>query len=328
VPTVVDPHRHSRAVVILAVLTVLLGAELGTRALAHRLPAPRTWSTPEAQVKVAQMERRRAGGRTGGTVFVGTSLMEAAADPTRYPGDSYNASLAGLGLRTLRWWTANVVVPDLRPATVVLGLTTRELNANDAGRNALEDAFFDAPAVRRLTGRERPLDAADRIAGRLSELVRYRRVLRRPSVLFERDPDGVDGDIEFDAGGAATFFRHATFDAGPAAERSVRATALHQFRVGERELDELRAMITELRRAGTRVVVVDMPVSDVYPRWHPGGEATYRAAARRLDTTARAAGAEVLRPGVWPESLFADPFHLNGAGTARFTALLAQEVQR
>jgi hypothetical protein len=91
-------------------------------------------------------------------------------------------------------------------------------------------------------------------------------------------------------------------------------------------LAELRTFLADLRRAGIDVVVIDMPVSNVYVGWHPGGEATYDAATTRLDATAAAAGARVLRPGVWSERYFSDPFHLNGAGAARLTAVLARQL--
>jgi hypothetical protein len=82
-------------------------------------------------------------------------------------------------------------------------------------------------------------------------------------------------------------------------------------------------MLTTLQRQGIAVLLVAMPVTAALVALHPGGAPTYQAAIATYASIARGSGARFVVPGVWPDIQFADPVHLNGVGTARFSQYLA-----
>lgn len=304
---------------VLAALVVLGAAEAAVRVAEPALAAPQRWSTQEAQYKVGQMRDVPP----GGVVFAGSSMMDMAGDAGRLP-HAYNAALRGASLVMTEKWLELAVVPALRPRVVVLGVSTRELNANDGAQATTTERFLDAPAVRRLTGRETALDRAERWGERFSALLRYRTVLRRPGDLFAKG-GAVEG-ATIGADGHDDSFRQRSYELDDAARSFFAREPLHDFAVGTAQLQSLRRTVEWLRRRGIDVVVVAMPVTADYAALHPGGTPTYEAAIARLRDTAVGAGARWVDVGIWPTRLFADPMHVNGAGAARFTDRIAELV--
>jgi len=76
------------------------------------------------------------------------------------------------------------------------------------------------------------------------------------------------------------------------------------------------------------VLVVKMPATAHYVTLHPRGRLDDDTFGQTLRREAAAAGSTFLDLGVWPDAQFADPAHLNGAGAARFSALMRDEVAR
>lgn len=302
---------------VLAALLVLGTAEAAVRVAEPALAEPQRWSTQEAQYKVEQMRELPP----DGVVFAGSSMMGMAGDASRMP-HAYNAALRGASLAMTEEWLELAVVPTLRPHTVVLGVSTRELNANDGAQATSTKLFLDAPAVRRLTGRETVLDRAERWGEQVSALFRYRTVLRRPGDLFAKR-DTVEG-ATIGADGHDDSFRRRSYELDDAGRAFFAREPLHDFAVGTAQLQSLRRTVQWLRDRRIDVVVAAMPVTADYAALHPGGTPTYEAAIGRLHDTAVRAGARWVDFGIWPTRLFADPMHVNGAGAARFTDRIAE----
>lgn len=310
------PDR-ARLWVVVGLLTVVLGGELGVRAIDHRLPEPQRWSTPETQFKVGQMNVVGAVELVG----VGSSVVDVAFDPTAVGREAYNAALGAGTMGMVSAFTRDVVIPALDPETVVVGVNPRELNANAPGLADIERRFFDAPAARETFGHESLLDTVDRLAGEISYLVRYRSVLRDPDNLI--DPKPPWGGAITGSSGMYRGMLDAEYNGGPEAIRRLRNGPLHDFELGERQRAELHALLEELRTDGRRVLLVTAPVTDDLVAVYPGGRADHDRFVLAMETLAREVGVEFLATGIWDESLMADPLHTNGAGARRFTEMVA-----
>ncbi|HEU5082085.1 MAG TPA: hypothetical protein VFU14_02005 [Acidimicrobiales bacterium] len=303
--------------VLLGVLLAVLVAEGAVRAAADRLPDPQRWSTPETQYKVDQIAGR-AGVRT---VAVGSSVVDVALDPEALGPDAYNAALGAASIGMVDTFTRQVVVPRLDPEVVVVGVSSRELNRNAPEQRRIEADFLDAPAVRELLATESTLDTAERVAGEVSALVRYRSVLRDPESWL--DPQPAWDDTVTSADGLYLGFLEESYEAGPAVLRRLRRGPLHAFEVGDRQVATLRALLSDLRSQGRRVLLVATPVTRDYVDLLPGGQADHERFTALAERVARRAGAEFVDAGVWPERLMADPLHVNRAGVQRFSDLIA-----
>lgn len=303
--------------VLLGVLLLVLVAEAAVRVAADRLPEPQRWSTPETQYKVDQMADLD-GVRT---VAVGSSVVDVALDPDALGPDAYNAALGAASIGMVDTFTREVVVPRLDPEVVVVGLSSRELNRNAPEQRRIEADFLDAPAVRHLLGTESTLDVAERVAGELSALVRYRSVLRDPESWVDPRP-AWDGTVTGDDGLYLGFLDE-SYDASPAVRRRLRRGSLHAFEVGDRQVATLRALLTDLRSQGRQVLLVTTPVTREYVDLLPRGQVDHERFTALAEEVAQSAGVRFVDAGVWPDQLMADPLHVNRAGVQRFSELIA-----
>jgi hypothetical protein len=321
-------RRRHLALVLLSALVVLAVAEGAVRARASSLPEPRRWSGPEMQVKedrIAELEA--AGGAL--VVLLGSSTVDAALDPSRMagPGDGrpvYNAATGAGSIDMISTWAREVAVPRLRPHTVVLGLASRELTPHDTEQQRHTAEFFDSPAVRHLTDREPLLDRVERRLSAWSYVVRYRNVLRQPHQLWGSHRTGEFGEVVA-ADGQFEGFRAGRYVPSPEQARFVRRI-LRDYEIGRHQLGVLRDLLAHLRSHVERVVVVNMPVTADYVSLHPRGARDYDAYVDVLRAEADRAGAELVDAGVWPDELFADTAHVNGAGSQRLTALVDEHL--
>jgi hypothetical protein len=320
----VAPRRRRRltTVPIVVTLVVLLLAELIVRVEASRLAPPQTWLTPEAQVKVDQMHALKRAGKTGGVVFLSSSVLDVGVDPGVFASQSgtslpvYNGSLSGANMDELRWWADRIVVPVLRPKLVVVGLSSREFNANDPQAQRLAAQFFDAPSVRQIDGRETLSQRLERYAGDISYLFRYRKSLRRPSQVLHRN---------------ATIQLQARYFSSPLGQEMVlsqqkfrrdldaefAATFTNKFEVSASKVAVFTGLLEDLRRSGAIVVVVDAPVTQEYVNVHPRQQVDYAAYRQAIKQSATSAGLRTVSFPVWDPAWFADPVHLNERGAAR-----------
>lgn len=322
------------AVVLAMVVVVVGGAELGARALGAYLPEALLWTDNSTQVKVAQMDRlsRRLG--CVDVAFVGNSMTRDAVDPRTFTSadaphrSAYNAALDAATPALLEQWTLDQVVPRLDPATVVLGLSSFDLNDNARIAASALDSYQSAPLSRRdLFGRlQRPfVEHAD--------LFRYRSELRDPLALWagiqrlrrgeksERlSTGGIDGIIGPDGEGLSR--RALRYRGSVGLQRFDQTELLNDFAIGGAQTVAAANLIEGLRDQGIAVVLMLLPVTQDYIGLHPNGPADFERFLTRARGLATATGATLVDAHDWATSdaVFADTHHLNGRGALAFSA--------
>lgn len=320
---------YGRAIVV--ALAVVLLTELALRLSAPLLPPPQVWPYPEVQSKAVEMTdlSRKSG---AGTVFVGSSIVDVGLDPAAYDAlgrqarPTYNAGLLSGSLGEVQVWTQDFVVPALRPSTVVIGVSPRELNGGDPTLAGIDHAFTDSAEVRRVTRRETPAMAVDRLLRRFSYLFRYRSLLRQPHQLWQsRNHPASLVDIT-NEGMETTMLSRSHRVLTPVVVQQF--SPLQAYRFGPDRIGLLTDLVGHLRAAGIRVVVLDMPTSADALALLPRHESDYADYNERVQAAVRAAGGEYVAAGIWPVDEFVDPVHVNGAGAARLTRLLHDQVYR
>ncbi|MGH2726758.1 MAG: hypothetical protein ACRDKS_07250, partial [Actinomycetota bacterium] len=314
---------------IIVALIVLAAAERTLRATASSLAPLNSWNDWEATNKVERMDALAARGGAS-VVFVGSSMVNAAADPALFSRllgvkrPAFNAALNGASARLIDLWTLDVVVPRLRPKVVVIGLSSRELNDNGFASARIFRAVRRSPGGRSIAGDLSPTERIQSIGERALYLVRYRTRLRHPSTLTA-DPEvkrpatvGPLGVLD-----ALRIFDHATYRVPERFRDEVFPQSLDGFVMGGKEFDALGHLVSTLITQKIRVVLVEMPVTDDTIAAHPQGANDYRRFEDVVGIFARSTqlvDADAWFPGT---SDFADPMHLNGTGREEFTRRLA-----
>jgi lysophospholipase L1-like esterase len=338
-PTAVHPspttarRRHQFPVALLVAVLVVVAGEGAVRAFASRLDPPLRWQNWEAQNKVARMDDLAARGGAS-VVFMGSSTVNAAADPLQFarlrPSSRppFNAALNGADARLDERWLLDVVVPRLRPDVVVLGISSRDLNDNASHRQLR--LYLASAAGRRAMGLESLTDRFERRAEELSYLVRYRTTLRRPSQVWR------GGDRFRDAARVAPLgqlfalriYANAPYTITSSFRAVARRDSLHRFAVGGEQTAALRRVVARLRAQGVDVVLVTMPITVDGIALHPEGPQDYERFRTVRDRLVAETGVRSLdlTPEFPSTKGFFDPFHLNGAGRARFTEALASRL--
>jgi hypothetical protein len=312
---------------VAAVVVVLLAAEVAVRAVEDRLPPPSGWISDEYPRKVARIDDLAAHGGAG-VVLLGSSVMDVAVDPAglSVPRGAYNAGLIGATPRIVDAWGRNLVVPKLRPDTVVVAISSRDLNGNGVGMASTDELFEGSAGGRWLLGTQSLADRAEWWLDRHSALLRQRQNLRRPlEALGHYDPPDRNF-TQLTDGGLETHLLDTTYRDDEAARAFFRREPMRDFAVTDDQLGALRRLVGSLRGDGIRVVVLDVPVTADYVSLHPHGAADYDAYERAIDAVGADFDADVLRPGVWPTELFSDALHLNGDGVRRLTAELDRHL--
>ncbi len=316
---------------IVAALVVLVLAEIALRVAAPKLGPLNTWNDWEATRKVEVMDALAAKGGAS-VVFVGSSMTNAALDPLLYsqlsgaPRPAFNAALNGAGTRLFDLWTLRVVVPRLRPKVVVVGLSSRELNDLGSSSEHAYESVRGSPGGRSVATDLSPTEWILR-AGDQSYLVRYRQRLRSPSTLFDTPPGAGRASVgPLGQLAALRIFNRPQYLTEDFHKNVVPRT-LARYSVGGRALSSLRHMVEELTAAKIRVVLVEMPVTQDAIDAHPRGADDYRLFEQILGTFA--SRTQVIDAHAWFEGTaeFADPFHLNSKGRARFTQQLDAETE-
>jgi hypothetical protein len=316
------PRRGVRHALLLTILVLVL-AEAGARSVVPRLPEEPVWGTGQLDIKVAQMARLG----TADVVVVGSSVGGVAVDPVRLEelgaGPVYNASIVGSSPRTWERWLGEVVLESLQPRMVVLVVSPRELNDAGVEQAAALTAYVESEGRRRHLGATAPWHETVLSS---SALVSHRGVLRQPStwagLLGARDPSASAERIG--AQGENLTRRSWAYRNTEEFQLLAATPALHDFATGGIEIASLERTIAAVRSAGAVPVVVDMVVLEselldgrLHARFAEGHAALAEGMGRH--------DVPVLHPPRWLRDPvhFGDPFHLNGAGTERFTAWLA-----
>lgn len=317
----------TRSLAVVALL--LLVVELGARSVADELPTPMRWASAEEQVKADDLQR--LSDQPGGTIFLGSSMMDAAVDPAQFvaeagtPPPAYNAALLGADTRIMRLWSEGFVVPTVDPSVVVVGVSCREVT-EEAAQDAQFAQFLDSRAMRERLGTLHTLDRVDDAVGSVSALVKHRVELREPLNLTGRDRRSND---EFTIGkdGRDEHFLDREYPPAEKLEEVLYRPDVETLDIAADKVEALAGLVDDLEADGAEVWVVNMPITQDFVEYMPAPSGqSKRVCWNLLDETATTAGAQYLEAGVWEKDLFADPIHLNREGSRRFTSWLAEEV--
>ncbi|MCB1017068.1 MAG: hypothetical protein KDB10_18410 [Acidimicrobiales bacterium] len=324
------------AIVAGMVLLVLALGEIGARAFSPYLPEPLLWSDRSTQVKVAQMDRLRREQGCVDVAFVGNSMTRDAIDPATFSAadpdhhSAYNAALDAATPALLSRWTLEEVEPRLDPATVVLGLSSFDLN--DEARiaaSALES--YDTATLSRgdLFGRLQAPFVEH------SDLFRFRNELRDPTEVWsgiqrlrrgettERlTADGIDGIIGPDGEGLSR--RDLRYTGSVSIQRFAQTELLNDFDLGGVQIAAAEGLVSELHERGVEVALVVLPITEDYVGLHPDGGADYQRFLVATQRLAERTGAVLVDAHAWApgDASFADTHHLNGDGALAFSAAL------
>lgn len=323
--------RRSAVLVVLVALGVLLLAEGTVRVLAGPLNEPQVWRDKETAAKAAQIA---AVGEAGGAdiVLLGSSMTNAAVDPVALarslgtPRPVYNAALNGASVRSMATWLEEVVIPELQPRLVVVGLSSRELNGRGINQAEELSSFSSSPAIERLTGSGGWMGRLERAVDDASALFRYRTVLRRPLDAFD-DAKGPPRPAQVLLPNgvlrALHVFEKTDYRVTAAFRTRIAGRVLNDYAIGDAELAALADLLDTAGDAGVEVAVMLMPITADAVAMHPDGAEDQALFDATITTATEGHRLIDLRRSFEDLSLFADPLHLNGRGRHDFTLALA-----
>lgn len=329
-PRLPSGGRRRTVIVLLSALAVLLTAELALRAAGGAIPPPAHWGDPFADAKVDQI--RRMG--TADVVFVGSSIANAGLDPVPLEElglRSFNAGQPGTGLRAWRGWLDEVLLPELHPELVIVGVSIRDYS--DANLDAGWVRLNEAPAFRTRTGEATALERLDVWASQQSRLVSRRSALRQPATtLAWARGEQIDGWPQQQLTRSG---RYLGYDDREYAERQSRDDRLREhsfvdFRAGPRSTDMLGEILQLVRGRGAEPVVVRMPAMEgrlVERDLLPADEVErYPGELRRVTAEQDVLLIDLADHNDRPE-LFADYYHLNRTGVRTVSAAIVEALQ-
>jgi hypothetical protein len=301
---------------------VLVLAELIARVLAPGLPNP-DWNFQQTDEKFAEMEALAASGTTVDTVFVGNSSVDIAFDAELFLQasgiDSFNAALNGSSMQQIEAWTTEVVVPLLQPETVIIGISSRDLNdASSSNREVFENYSTSRGRAKFLSEETLGQRVQARLAS-VSALVEISPFIRDPaSLITQYNPDG-----------PGTFIPPEEYSPRAIDITRTRERALNDFTVGGHEFAALERLLADLKAQGIIVVLMEMPfVEEDYLPLHPDGSEDYQEFSEMLAATTSAAGVPLIdfTQYDWTKAEFYDFNHVNSTGKVRINQLLAESL--
>ncbi len=315
--------RATWRVILIVALVMVLGAEMAGRVVSAQSSFGETLLPrllDEHRDNAA--DRAEAGIKTD-ILFFGTSTAGAAFDPNLVVDQAaYDLWWAGAGTETLDAFAESFALTLFDDAeTVVVGVTSREMN--DA--RAAENAAVLADATRSLSWRRvadrSALTRTELVAGRYSVLVRHRSDLRRPTswvswMLVNQTAEGLTTDET----GRLTRYRDRPEPVMTDGDIAREELALADYSVGGPQADGLASLLRTLE--GKRVLLVFLPVSYAdYGPLHPDGRANIDEARDVVERLAEEGGVDFLDASDLGEDrlLFGDANHLNQAGSEILT---------
>ena len=284
-------------------ILVLAAAEGGLRAIGDRLPVRTDWPTIETGIKYELLRQLPS----ADVVFLGSSITEAAIDPREFVhasgvGSAFNAGLPFSSPYSNEWWLNEVVLENVEPKLVVIGVT-----AWSGGQHADRDPLL---AALRVTpgSRDDPHDsplALFRQTGLLSEWDRRMADERVKAHLTELGHQ--TGYYERSIDDATPF----GLPTGPAEMPNDEAAAVGR-------------MIDTLNERGIDAMVL------IEPGRSPGDNGTldyerYVSSVLRHEDDWGVPVVDSFHRA-WDSSFFADLAHFNRLGTESFTAYMAQTI--
>jgi hypothetical protein len=316
-------------ITLVSVVVALAVGEVALRLAGLRLRPLTEWRNWEIHHKVTAVnDLAREGGAS--VVAVGSSMINAAVDPDRLSvlmdrtRPAFNAGLNGAGTRLLELWTLRVILPQLRPDILLIGLGSHEVSSGNSVAKRLLDALLTSTAWRDLEG-DGPLgDRLIRWGEKRSLLVRYRRYLGRRRMFRDTPTRRSSTCRRLGTPRAILLFRFRSYRSD---DRQIEIwnELLNEFEVGGEEMAALDRLITGVRAAGVVPVLVRMPVTEDWVALHPKGTSDFEQFERTLSTFARERAVPYadLAQQFSSHDDYADPVHLNGQGLLRFTEILA-----
>lgn len=330
------------------IVVILLVLEFYVRAVENQFETLRAGDSSEMILKAERLATMR--GQHIGAVFFGNSMMDTAVSPAFFVKNSkayptaYNAAVVGAPLQTRLRWGKEVVLRELDPDVIVVGihpvdlLHTDFLKLNQDPQQA--DVIFSK--VLRETDTS-PVGSLDRSLNASLAVVRNRGVLRKPRTVWDatlRQVRGQPKPREFDvrteeewqqllkSDGEISLFHGVDFktesikNTGPKIKENLQAKNFSTA--------ELTTLLDAFGATGKRVVVVIPPVP--LEAWgqagvdlaalHKGNELIMREGAARgmrvVDFTDRG----------YKNAWFGDVLHANGKGSVQFSKELAEELDK
>jgi len=330
--------------VLVAGLTVTLVLELWVRSVETYLPPRNSAGVGEVALK---RDRLRALATTPGTpalVFIGDSMMDAAVDPdaflaasNRFPS-AYNAALMGARLQTQARWANDIVLPTARPKMVVHGMSPTLVSSFGMDPQGL--SVYDSILDTNITSvNDDVWSSTDEAASDLSSTIKHRNSLRYPSTLLNATWARASGGRPFGEFGRPDGFWEKAL--APTGQIKEFATGKSSGTVPEGLLPHLRLLVESpidysqvnqalaiYRTKESPLVVVIQPAALDAMRTSGINVEKWRAISTGLADHVRATGVPVIdfTDAGYPNDVFFDPFHLNAAGSTRYSADLARRV--
>ena len=312
---------------------VLVLASVIASRIAPHMSEPVDFHNINAQTKSEQMETL-AGGCVD-LVVVGNSMGAFGIDPTLLVADTslhsaYNASQFGSLMSMDRQWTAEQVLPDLRPATVVVVADSVSFSSTSAALAASQRQWDHA-----LATRQGALADADRWAARHFVLFRERSRLSdfdewRALLLGEPAPPRFRDDtlpVELDALGHAQ-----TGESLIGTEDEQRMMTFHMASLfnGKWEIDpsqvaDLGGLLDDLTGHGVDAVVLIPPTTEQFASLHPNGQSDIDRAESLIIEVASRRGVPVadFSELTRDPANFWDTHHLNDRGSGLLSEAFA-----
>ncbi len=234
----------------------------------------------------------------------------------------YNAALDGSSMRQMEDWALNVAVPLTQPDTVVIGLTSRDLNDESISNEEVFEEYLTSTGRARFLGEEKIGQRVQRTLADISALVQISPFLRDPaSLVSQYDPSGAnDGSFQLPGD---------EYNPRPIDVTRTRERALNDFAVGGIETESLQRLTVALEAQGIDVVIVEMPyVAEDYLPLHQNGAEDYDAFHEAMVAFAESQALPYVdlttRP--WTKSEFYDFLHVNSSGIEIINSMLAQQL--
>ncbi|MEZ5341247.1 MAG: hypothetical protein R2706_07330 [Acidimicrobiales bacterium] len=261
-------------VLLAVVLATLLVFELGARFVVSQSSFEADLLPRILEEHRTNLDQRADAGVDTSLLFLGTSNTGAGFDPSMVSdGSAYDLWWAGSDAMVMEHLAADFADNLVEPDTVVIGITSRELN--DARIPALAATFDQASSTlawRRVANPDW-LTKVEVATSKVSNLVKYRTFLRRPSAWFSWVTGSGPAEEGLTTGefGQLTRYRDGEL-AMTEADIARETEALANYRVGGGEIDALQRLLESFGDA--RVVLVFLPVSEsTYVPLHPNGAA-------------------------------------------------------
>jgi len=295
--------KHKLAWVTIGMILVLAVAEGGLRAVGDRLPVRTAWPTVETGVKYELLRQLPS----ADVVFLGSSITEAAIEPREFAaasgvGSAFNSGLPFSSPYSNEWWLNEVVLENVEPKLVVIGVT-----AWSGGQHAERDPLLAALRVGSVS-RDHPHKPPLAL-------------LQQTGLFSEWDRRMADERVKAhltELGHQTGYYERSIDDATPFGLPS------GPTEMPEDEAEAVDRMIDTLKERGIDAIVL------IEPGRSPGDNGTmdygrYIGSVLRHEDEWGVPVVDSFNQG-WDSSLFADLAHFNRLGTKSFTAYVARTI--